>query len=178
MSGINTKELCKQLRFDSKNGAVIWTREADRHFISNRHYAVRFEELPKEVLIALFSIFCRLAEAGETLFSQGGRVVDQPKPANFSKIYLPDKADVVGSKTPYIRKMGKKLNAAVIKFSNRVSLVDEKYIKLADEADVVKSTDSVYAPMYLANDDLMVLPYRTTENQDFILELIESENLT
>ncbi len=172
---INTKELCKQLRVDGKHGMVIWTREANEHFISNRHYAVRFHELPRDVMITLFSIFCRLAEVGETLHSHSGRVIDVQKPVDFSKVYCPEKASVTGSKTPYTRDMGRKLFTAVIKFSSHVSYVDEKYIKLANETETIKTTDSPHAPLYLANDDLMVLPYRTTNPSDFIISLIESE---
>ena len=175
MSGINIKELCKQLRADGKHGAVLWTREESKHYLSNRHYAVRFNELPKEVLITLFSIFCKVAEVGETLFSQGGFVVEQPKPVDFSKFYCPEKANINGEKTPYIRDFGDKKFAAVIKFPNRVSFVDEKYMKLAADVKELKGTDSAFTPLYLADDDLMVLPYRTTDNPNFIIDLIETE---
>jgi hypothetical protein len=170
---INTKELCKQIRV---SGSVIWTMEEKQHFISNRHFLVRFDELPREVTIALFSVFCKLPEVGQTFTAFRGSVNDKAESIKYDNIYQPNKQDVEGSKTAFLRDMGRKALASVIKFPTHVSLVDERYMKLAGDSEMVKTTGkSPHAPLYLANNDLLVLPIRVQGDSDLIDGLIAEE---
>jgi hypothetical protein len=161
---INTKELCKLIKLNSKRGAVIWSREADRHFVTNRHYMAHFKELPNDVLAALFGVFYQVAEVGQTFTSLGGYTDNYAKPINYDEIYRPDEQGLLGIHTDYLRDIGDKRTARVIKFPERNSLVDSDYLKLADGELFPRTTGSIpHSPVYFADGNLLILPYRVSD---------------
>jgi hypothetical protein len=172
---INTKELCKQIRY-CNSGFLIWTKEKDQNFITNRHFLVRFDEVPREVLAALFSVFYKLPEVGETMVSHFGSIQDDPKPINYNGIYQPDKQDTEGTITPFMRDMGRKHLTRFIKFPKNHAYVSESYAKLSAEFESpVKSSTQPNSPIYFADGDLLILPYRITENSKDVIDLLGDE---
>jgi hypothetical protein len=162
---INTKELCKLIKLNSKRGAVIWSREADRHFVTNRHHMAHFKELPNDVLAVLFGVFYKIAEVGQTLTSIGGYVESDPKPIKYDGIYQPDEQDLLGVHTDYLRDIGDKRTARVIMFPERKLLVDSEYLKLsAGELFPRTAGNLPNSPVYFADGNLLILPYRISND--------------
>lgn len=62
MNGLNIKGLIKQIKA-SKDG-LIWSLKDGVHTITNRHWLISFNDVPKEVQVALFSIFAQFPEEG------------------------------------------------------------------------------------------------------------------
>lgn len=161
---INVKELCKKIQYGRTRGGMIWSREANRHFITNRHWLVRFDELPREVTIALFSVFCKIPEVGQTLNVFAGEETNA-KPIKYDGIYQPDKQDTAGEVTPFMKDIGRKSLARVIKFPQHFALVDEEYFKLAeDDSDIRTQGSNPHSTIYLAGGDLLILPIRYGDN--------------
>jgi len=164
---INIKELCKRIRAGSKSGAIIWSREENRHFISNRHWLVKFDELPREVTIALFSVFCKIPNVGQSFTAQAGVEHEQSSPINFNKIYEPDNQMIIGRATPFIKDLGNKLCARVVSFPDHYSIVNEDYMKLAVDSSEIRTSEKNHnMPVYLAEGDLLILPYREQDRGD------------
>jgi hypothetical protein len=168
---INTKELCKRIK---SSGTVIWIREETQHFITNRHFLIRFDELPRDVMIALFSVFCKIPEIRQTLTSHHGGEVINDKPVNVKGFYKPEEQTVEGVRTAYRRVLDekRKLHATVIKFPDRVAYLDCDYTALVYDGGSIKSMSDHNQPVYMANGDLIILPYRMQEDDTFINELL------
>jgi hypothetical protein len=174
---INTKELCKQIRYYGNRNSLIWSREESQHFITNRHFLVRFEEMPNDVLAALFGVFYKLLGIGETVQVQHGTIIDVVKPIDYSKIYQPERPDIEGEFTPFIREFGTKQFGRVIKFPSHYSLINLDYMKLSAADENPKTKDNTpLVPVYLADGNLIVLPYRTTDGNKVIDDLLGAEN--
>lgn len=162
---INTKELCKQIKLNSKRGAVIWSREADRHFITNRHYMAHFKELPNDVLAALFGVFYKIADVGQTLVSVHGQIDENAKPIKYDEIYRPDDQDLLGVHTDYLRDIGDKDTARVIKFPEHNLLINSSYLKLVVGKLIPKTMGSTpTSPAYFADGNLLILPYGVSKD--------------
>ena len=170
---INTNELCKMVRYARSRGRLFWTREERQHFISNGHWLVRFDEVPRDVLVSLFGVFCKIPEVGQTLVTQSGQEVES-KPIDFSKIYQPDKQSVFGEVTPFLKDIGQNQLCRIIKFPEHHVIVDENYFKMAiDYSNPKTQGKGSHYPIYLAGDDLMILPLRYhDEKQDEIMKEI------
>jgi hypothetical protein len=169
---INTKELCKKIKTSKM---VIWSREDKQHFITNRHFLVRFDELPRDVLVAMFSVFCKTAKVGQTLSMQFGKELVNDKSINAKGVYKPDLQTIEGEQTVFLRVMDKKSKryASVIKFTDRVEYLDCEYTALVNEGSLIKSSPGFNQPIYMANDDLLILPFRVQADNTFINELLE-----
>jgi len=168
---INTKTLCKQLK---KDRSIIWKREGSTHYITNRMYMVRFEELPADVMTTLFGRFLQIPDDGETLHSINGEVSVPKNGLNFTSVYQPGNAVIEGRVTSYIKNLDKS-QARVIKFNDRFAVVNDEYFKLSEEKNQVFITsDSLMAPMYFANKQLLILPFRIAEESDPIDEIIQN----
>lgn len=172
---MNISEICKQLKIDGKIH-LIWSREDGRDFISNRHYLFRFDELPRQVLVTLFSIYYRIPHIGETIVFQCGQEVKSK--INFGKLYEPDKQCECGSITNFIYEFDKKLSLRVVKIGQSFRYINNAYIRMASSESKVVSNSEIHSPIYLRHDlgDLMILPYRTTPEEEVILELEEIIN--
>jgi hypothetical protein len=156
---------------------MIWTREKKQNFITNRHFLVRFEEIPNEVLASLFSVFFKLPIVGETLQTQFGEIIESKKPVNIGGVFHPDEQNVTGNVTEYVRDSGKKFTSRVIKFPNHYSFISSEYMKLVEFDDLSPTTSgaSPAAPVYFADKNLILLPYRFTNDKILIEDLLGSE---
>lgn len=169
VKGLNLKEVSKRIKESGKRGSIVWTRVKDGHFISNRHFLLKLPEVPSEVLIALFSIFLRIPEVGETLIINFGIIEDpnnkKTKPIDYSKIYKPEDQCVEGQVTSFMRDVDDKTQMRVIHFHDQFKFVNEKYMKMTTEK-TGKSTGDPYTPIYLADNSLMLLPYKVNQESD------------
>ncbi|WP_409346798.1 hypothetical protein [Paenibacillus sp. MBLB4367] len=178
---INIKELCKRIKHDGKYGRMFWAKEERGHFIISGHYLVRFDELPRDVLVTLFGIFLRLPEMGKTLGFMRGDVISNIETVDYKKIYQPEKQRVKGEVTSLIHDAGDKRIYRVVKFPDRFSFINEDYQKLlVDGHRAAVNGDAPFSPLYFANNDLMIMPMRmTSDNQDIsdLLEMLDSPDL-
>lgn len=165
--GLNLKEISKQIKASGKSGSLIWSREQEQHFITNRHFLLRVDEVPSEVLIALFSVFLKVPEKGETLNCYAGKIQDneKQKPISFEKIYTPDKQTEKGEVTPFIKELGEKMQARVIQFPGHFTYINEQFMKMTNDKEPV-STKGPMTPIYFADRNLILLPYRVHETKD------------
>jgi hypothetical protein len=174
---INTKELCKQIRYSAKRGSLIWTKEEKQDFITNRHFLVRFEDIPNEVLASLFSVFFKLPIVGETLYAQFGDITKPVKPVNIGGVFRTDEQNVIGNVTEYVRDSGNKITSRVIKFPTHYSFINSEYMKLVefDDLSPITSGNSSAAPVYFADKNLILLPYRFSGKEILIEDLLGAE---
>jgi hypothetical protein len=177
---INTKELCKQIKASGNRGFLIWGKEENQNFITNRHFLVRFEVLPNDVLAALFSVFYKLPNVGETLQAQFGEIINSGKSIDFRGIYHPEQQSVKGFITQYVRDIDKKITARLIKFPNHYSFVNSDFMNLLEidkTEDLSPSTsgDNSHLPIYFANKNLILLPYRFSDGKILIEDLLGAE---
>ncbi|MDG0053033.1 hypothetical protein MMB75_05020 [Paenibacillus sp. P2(2022)] len=163
---LNTKEICKQIKSSGNNGCIIWSRETNQHFVSNRHFLIRFDELPKDVLVSLFSIFFKLPEVGQTLQSVYGEVDEKGTPLNVASIYKPEQQSIEGEVTKYLKEFDEKLLLRVIKFPGHESYINEKYMKMTKDKNPKVEKNIATVPVYFANGDLILLPVRDTSKED------------
>ncbi|MGG6309830.1 hypothetical protein [Paenibacillus macerans] len=167
IEGLNHKEIAKQIKASGKHGYLIWSRQKKQHFISNRHFLLNVEEVPSEILISLFAIFLKIPAVGETLVCNFGRVQDEEsqKPIKFDQIYMPDKQSIKGQVTPFIKDYGDKISMRIIKFPDRFTYINEQYMKMTSDREPI-STDIAMAPVYFADNSLILLPYRINDKPE------------
>jgi len=170
---INIKELCKQIK---KSKFFIWSLVDGVHYLTNRHWAIKFTELPRDVLIQLFSIYAEVPTEGKTLSRyRGGDITESP--VNVAKVF--DDASinqVSGSVTPFL-KVHDELNMRVINLNGKFTYVNNEYLKII--ADINRSNPAgrgMFTPICFNDNTFIVLPYRTTdeEHQVILKELVAS----
>jgi hypothetical protein len=132
--------------------------------------------LPKDVLVALFGVFYKLPDIGETMHSHIGHIVENAKPIDFSNIYRPEQQELVGEVSPFIREMGPKYFERVLKFQNHYVELNEEYVKMAtDQSLPRKKSDSQHEPVYFAEGSLMLLPIRHVKDTKVIDDLLGAD---
>jgi hypothetical protein len=162
---INLKELNKQIK---KSGTLIWTLEKGIHYITNRYWAVKFAELPREVLVQLFSIFIAVPEEGRSLVMTHFGDIENKPAVNIEKII----ADAVqgaktGEVTPFLKEVDSKLRMRVMKFDGFISYVNESYTKIIKNLDDSKPIGrATHMPISFNDNTLIILPFRISNGQD------------
>lgn len=173
MSLINTKALCKQIKEDAKKGTVIWAREKERHFISNRHYLVRFTELPEDVSNTLLGIFGGEPEIGKMFMFQYGTKLEPKETINFKSIYRPQDAKLTGSVTTFMKELSKKWTGRIVNFSLEYVCIDEKYYALALDDKAKTISNENFQTVYLADNDLLVMVIKNVHAKPWEIEMFE-----
>lgn len=168
---MNISEICKRLKAEAK-GNLIWSRQEGKDFITNKHFLLKFDELPRQILVTLFGIYYRLPAVGETIALQCGAEINASK-VDFSKVYSPDKQTEKGYVTNYIYEMDEKLSLRAIKVEDRHIYVNNVYVKMASSNCKVESSKGMQPPIYLKHElgDLIILPYRFSAEEGVLLEL-------
>ncbi|OPA77451.1 hypothetical protein BVG16_13415 [Paenibacillus selenitireducens] len=170
-SFINTRMLCKQLKKDT---SIIWKREGSTHYITNRQYMVKNDVLPIDVMTTLFGRFLRIPEDGETLQMIHGEVKSVDKEFGFTALFRPDQAVIEGVATSYVKELDRE-QARMLKFNDQFAMVNNDYFGLSDEKrQVFATSENLLTPLYFANKQLLILPYRTTKTVDPIDEIIQN----
>ncbi|MCL6605525.1 MAG: hypothetical protein K6T94_21885 [Paenibacillus sp.] len=169
-NGLNLKEISKQIKSSGKSGSVIWAREEKQNFISNRHFLLRVDLVPSDILVALFTVFLKVPAVGETLICSFGKVQDQgnKKPITFTTIYNPEKQTDKGKVTSFIKESGEKLQMRIIQFSEHFTYVNEQLMKMTTDKEPM-SIGGPMMPVYFAEGNLLLLPYKVSTPEDNVL---------
>lgn len=172
--GLNIKGLCSQIR-DSKK-IMLWSLKDGQYAISNRHWVIRFSEIPEEVLKTLFMIFGRLPEDGTCLMFSFDTVISNPKVPDFQTIYEGAEKGTPGIKTSIIKESGDML-LRVFKNAETLYFVSERNLKTVNHRDYEGEilTSGSQSPILYKGLDYIVLPVRVlpvTEDAALINQVI------
>jgi hypothetical protein len=166
-NGLNIKGLIKQIKADKHQ--MIWSLNNGTHTITNRHWLIKFDALPREVLVTLLSIFGEFPEDGSLLQNVGysdtplrnvalteerWKPVGEGKPVKYTR-YLHD----FGS--GYLR---------VFKADDQFTFVKEEYLQAVDQnfgRENIKC-NGTYQPIFFADLNYLVLPMRMTKVDDLL----------
>lgn len=158
---VNTKALCKLI----KQGAtqmLIWSKTDEGYTVTDRHFMVRFKDVPRDVMSTLLGIFLQTPGEGQSLKIMYGKVQDDCSLVSHKTIPKYEDASVDGKVTTYSKDLAG-TKAKALQFGDSFSLVNEKYIALSTGTDA-KSFGSPYSPIYLEDGAVLVLPYRHTSS--------------
>jgi len=167
---INIKELCKQIK---KSRYVIWTLDNGVHYITNRHWMIKFSELPKEILIQLFSIFAEVAEEGKSLVYQAGFDAEKKPMVDCEKIFVEaNKGAEYGKITNFVKVIEPKMNLRVASFGKFMAYLDEEYMKIIYDFNAAQPfCGGSFRPVAFNGNTFVILPYRV-ENDRTEIELL------
>jgi len=154
---VNTEALCTLLK---QAETVVWIIKDGVSTISDRHVLVRFKEIPREVLSVLYSIFFRVPDEGKSLMSSEGEI----KEIEVGHLPSIEEATITGQVTKYLKECfppyeDDPLLTRVIQLGDRYVLVQEKYVQLTTDRNVVgfKEDESL---IFLGNGEISILPVR------------------
>ena len=158
MAGFNIKQVCKQIKADGKS--ILWWRQNGLFYITNRHWIIRLpvDELPREILIQLFSIFAEIPNEGEILSDFTGKN-NIPK-CDF--VYSQMGKARPGKVTPFVKTFEPKNfpNLRVIQYKDQILYVNDNYIRMVDfEHETVYCTGK-HSPVFFLDGAFAVLPMR------------------
>lgn len=172
MNGINLKELCKQIKKSGKS-YLIWVLQDGMHYISNRHWAVKFNVLPREVLIALFSVFADQPKAGISFINtpMGLQIskIDDSK-INIKDIFEQSLQNADEGVITNVVIDYDNVSMRIFKTSDYITRINNDYASMTE----IKEGKSAgqQKPISFCNNDLIILPFRATSNDED--ELIRS----
>ncbi len=159
---INEKELCKQIKKSAKIG-LIWTIQEGMNYITNRHWAVRYREVPRDVLVALFSVFAQLPEEGQTLNFTFGQTVETN--VNVKRVFdESNDNDVKGKVTSYLSDSYGPYMVRIINSDKGFIYIKDDYMKMVgDEEPLCKGINT---PVSFCDNNFIILPVRVSNNND------------
>lgn len=174
LRGINLKEVCRQIKLSGKR-SLIWSRQEGFHYITNRHWLIRFadDQLPREVLVVLFSVFAMIPENGKTYMTHL-EAVNEQKPPGFNSIYSQLETAKPGKITPFSKDLTEKWRMRIIQFGSEFIFLDEEYARMVDQ-DEVASCAGKLSPVFFLDGAVVILPYRNTgdkSDQTALTELV------
>lgn len=154
---VNTEALCTLLK---QAETVVWSLKDGVHTISDLHVIVKFREIPRELKAVMLSIFLQDIEDGESLCYRDGGV----NSIITGEIPCFMEANVTGQVTKYLKECSpwdrdEKLLTRVIQLGDRYVLVQEKYVQLTTDRNVVgfKEDDSL---IFLGDGAISIFPFR------------------
>lgn len=174
---INLKALCKQIKKDASR-SLIWTVSNGTHYITNRHWMIkyRYNNMPREVLVQMFSAFAQIPEDGHSLILtrfNGLEIQDKPEISCELLFKSCEDFESNGVLTNIILDYGD-FKCRVIKSKDTIIRLDETYMSMVDfDKDNARCAGRLQ-PISFCDNQLIILPFRTeneTENND-ILELL------
>jgi hypothetical protein len=170
-NGLNIKGLCKQIKADKH--CMIWSLNKGTHTITNRHWLIKFDALPREVLVTLLSIFGEFPEDGTLLQNVGYSDTPLRNVALTEERWKPVAEGKPIKYTRYLYDDGDSRNLRVFKLEDQFVFVKEQYLQAVDEnfgREDIKC-NGVYQPVFFADLNYLVLPMRMTKVDDlFTLE--------
>jgi len=159
---INIKELSKQIKKWSRR-YLIWTLEDGIHYVSDRHVAFRFNELPKEVLISLFSVFVRQPSEGRSLVMTP--VGDEEKTAiSMKSVFRDSEQFAIDGVVTKVVVNYEDYAHRVIQAGDYLVRVDEMYMKMANGEQVL--CKGRHNPVLLCDGQMLLLPIRISKDLD------------
>lgn len=158
MNGLNTKGLIKQIKA-SKN-SLIWSLKDGVHTITNRHWLISFNDVPKEVQVALFSIFAQFPEESTHIRNDrfSGTTL-KGDPIGFESIVRGAEKGKHAMDTRFIYDM-RGMKARVFRQGDVFAYVDESLLHAVDEYRGEILMSGVMTPVYFKDVNYLVLPYR------------------
>lgn len=170
--GVNIKELCKQIKKDSRK-SLIWTLENGVHYISNRYWAVRFIGIPSEVSDTLFSIFDQMPSEGRTLATSHWDAKERPFVSMSGIFRHCESNNTEGSITNIIIEQGK-VSYRVIKTNDHLIRIDNKYLSIVNKDKDIPKCSHQMTPVSFCNNQFLVISVRVTNSKedDTINELL------
>lgn len=156
---INEKELVKQIKA-SKN-RLIWNVQDNVHYITNRHWAVRYEKLPTSVLTALFSIFAEIPKNNSSFHNFQGILQKTEPSVNIQKIMTMDDSLKPGQITEIL--VENSILMRVIECSGDLIYINNDYIKMVDNFDDQPLCSGSMSPVFFCEGNLIIFPYRTVK---------------
>jgi len=168
---INIKELCKQIK---KSHYFIWSLKGGINYLTNRHWAIKYETLPREVLVQLFTIYAEFPEEGTSLVYQGAFGVSKLDKVDIKKVFDDAQKDqIAGKVTPFIKVSGV-LSMRVIKCNEKFIFVSDDYLKnISDVEESEPFCKGQLNPVTFCNNNFLVLPYRMqTVEVEILQELV------
>lgn len=155
---INEKELVKQIK--SSKYRLIWSVQDEVHYITNRHWVVRFKELPTIVLTAMFSVFAEIPENNSSILMSSGIPSKLKPPVDIRKVMDEKRIERPGMITEVLVQHGNEL-LRVIECSGEYVYVKENYIKIVEKQEPVCTGE--FNPVIFCNGDFLILPVRVKQ---------------
>lgn len=174
---LNIKAIVKQIKHCGKYGRIIWSKQETVQYIGTSFWAFRLQEIPRDILCALFSIFLCTPTENQTLVCYRGDVsTGDTNP--FTKafdLYQPTGCD--GVVTPFLEIMSSGVTGRIINSSGNFIRVNEEYINmLIVESGMHVTTKTQFEPVFLLEGNVIIMPYRmgnSDESKDTIDKLIQ-----
>lgn len=166
-NGLNIKGLIKQIRTDKSR--LIWSLYQGVHMVTNRHWMIEFEEVPREIMSVLLSIFGQFPTEGYLIqtFSFGSEVVKADAIKNKGWDFNNAKQATV---TKYIHDYGESRYLRVFKADDEFYFVNETYLQAVDKNFGFENVMSkgTLQPLFFSNINYTVLPVRMHESYDLL----------
>lgn len=167
---INEKELIKQIKA-SKN-SLVWSVQDEVHYISNRHWAVRYKNLPTIVLTTMFSIFAEIPGNNSSFSTAFGEIQkDRPLVDVQTNMTLGESVKP-GKITDVLVENGSLMR--VVECCGDLIYISNDYIQMVQNFDDQPLCSGLYLPVFFCDGNLIILPYRVKEvtHKKIIQELI------
>jgi len=162
LAGFNVKQVCKQIKATSKS--ILWWRHDGRYYITNRHWIIRLpvDELPREILIQLFSIFAEIPTEGNILSMFGGNRGNVPIPKDLGVVYDHMEKMKPAQVTPFVKTSESKNvpNLRVIQYKDQILYVNDDYIRMVDIERETPYCTGKHSPVFFLDGTFAVLPMR------------------
>ncbi|SYX87675.1 hypothetical protein [Paenibacillus alvei] len=134
---VNTKKLCQLLKYAASR-TLVWSKLEEGYTITDRHFMVKFTEIPRDVMAVMLGIFLRTPEQGQSLKIMGGELIDDYSLLNHDALGKYKDASVEGHVTPYLKDI-EGVKARVLQIGDRFALVNDRFMSLTTD-DVVRGT--------------------------------------
>ncbi|MBW7475921.1 hypothetical protein K0T92_14340 [Paenibacillus oenotherae] len=170
MAVLNTKALCKQIR--ASRNQVIWSFNGEEHLITNRHWGVKFTELPTDIKVTLLTTFeGETPNINETLSKMSGISVKKPEAL---KLPFPSKENEKEAQwTLYLRQIDNDL-LRVFRIGDQFIYIKSSYLEAASDIGLKVVGTGPHQPLYFPEINYLVLPVRLQREPD-LLSIMEAE---
>ncbi|MGG3307358.1 hypothetical protein ABER23_08015 [Paenibacillus lautus] len=170
-NGLNIKGLCKQIKSEKRH--IIWSLSKGTHTITNRHWLIKFDALPREVLVTLLAIFGEFPEEGMLLNNVGYSDTPLKHTALRDESWKPVGDEKPATLTSYLHDAGDSGYLRVFKSEDQFTFVREEYLQAVDQnfgRENIKFY-GIFQPIFFADMNYVVLPMRMPKVNDlFTLE--------
>lgn len=158
---INIKNLCKQIKKDSIKKNLIWTVENGMHYVTNRHWAVKYLVLPREVLITLFSAFAKIPQEGHTfqLSPHTSEPLERDTPISIEPIFKRCDTHQPSDCTKIITQFDQ-FSYRIIKQGENLIKVSQDYMQMVDLDGGQPKCGGMVDPISFCDNQLIILPAR------------------
>lgn len=165
MKGFNLKEVCKQIKYDGKR-SLIWSRENGHHYVTNNHWMMRFVDgqMPREILVTLFSIFAEIPKEGRALIMHTG-IQNEIKAVNVQGVYSLFANSGDGEITPFIKDLGS-VKMRAIRYNEEVVYINEAYSMMVYMESHKPQCSGKLTPVFFMDGAFVILPYRAPGGND------------